>query len=68
VSEPCRCERCNRKAAFGAIRRAVTFARNLDYCATLPTTRPQTRVDLRGQAYAVRYSIRLAIESSKETR
>jgi hypothetical protein len=68
MSEPCRCERCNKKAAYRAIRRAVTFARNLDYCATLPTTRPQTRVDLRGQAYAVRYSIRLAIESSKETR
>jgi hypothetical protein len=65
--EPCACERCNRATAYRAIRRAATYARYLDYCATLCTTQPRAAIDLRGHAYAVRTSIRLAIDSTKET-
>ena len=55
----------SRIAAFGAIRRAVAFARDLDAAAALCTAAPRSAVEMRLEARAVRHAIRVAIGSDK---
>ena len=55
----------NRIAAFGALRRSVAFARDLDAAAALCTAAPRSAVEMRLEARAVRHAIRVAIGSDK---
>ena len=54
-----------RVVAFGALRRAVAFARDLDAAAALCTAAPRSAVEMRLEARAVRHAIRVAIGSDK---
>jgi len=80
-ADPCTCERCCRKAAFGAIRRAAAVARQFDHDAELLRQRCHSIIDgkdvgdiallnrynleSKNDAAIVRRAIRAAIGSEK---
>ena len=68
-ADPCTCERCCRKAAFGAIRRAAACARYHDYLmedqSKLFGDGDSVAMRHRAQAIAIRSAIRAAIGSEK---
>jgi hypothetical protein len=67
LDEPCTCERCCRKAAFGAIRQAVKYIRHLEDEAEIGRKRGEPRLyvgaDL--QLITARNVVRLMIGSEK---